>query len=64
MTIVGYPNREAIMSKTCFPCSQRCNQGRACPATAAMRQKPVSLPAELRKLVERLTTVPRQHPIA
>lgn len=53
------------MTKTCFPCSQRCKQGRECPANVAERQKPVSLPAELRRLVERLTSVgPRQQPFA
>ncbi len=53
------------MSKSCFPCNHRCKQGRECPTTVAMRQKPVSLPSELRRLVERLISVPpRQQPLA
>lgn len=45
-----------MSNSTCHPCNQHCRQGRDCPTTVALRQKPVSLPAELRKLVERLTT--------
>lgn len=53
------------MNKSCFPCNQRSKQGRECPTTIAMRQKPVSLPSELRRLVERLISVgPRQQPLA
>lgn len=48
------------MPNTCHPCSQQCRQGRDCPARIAARQKPVSLPAELRRLVERLTSPSRQ----
>jgi hypothetical protein len=51
------------MPNTCHPCNQHCRQGRDCPATIAMRQKPVSLPEELRRLVERLTSGRRQ-PVA
>ena len=53
------------MPNTCPPCSQKCRQGRECPATIAMRQKPVSLPPALRKLVDRLTNpAPRLAPFA
>lgn len=53
------------MPTSCHPCNQTCRQGRECPATAPQRQKPASLPAELRKLVERLTTpAPKRQPCA
>ena len=53
------------MTKSCPPCNLHCKQGRECPTTIALRQKPVSLPLELRKLVERLTTIaPTRRPFA